>query len=467
MATPKIIISPLRALFHSLDRHLDNTALDRIKLLLTGNLLDEKDTEKMKTAMDVFVYLEMRGCVSPDNVELLIEVMDLLQRQPLKKEVEQFKYDSSPMCAIEGIPTSLVRGESANVTVRITDRRGKPVVSYKEIKTKVWKEDGSCEDIVAVDKGHGRHSLRIDADVGGSFEVTVEQGDQPIPGSPFVISIKGLVKTIGKGQLNMPTRITINKSGDFVTADKFNNRIHIADRNGKTKLSFTFTQFENPLVPEKIAVLADDEYFMSDSGNNQIVVIDEDGQLLRCFGQNELKYAFGISISPLDGSVYVTDWDQKFDDTHKEDSHCVRKFTQDGQYIKSFGKYGTRKGEFRGPEYVAINRQGEVLVSEVINSRVQVFNADCEWLYSFRNIRTNDILMRPLGIVTDADSYVYVCDADHKRVVKLDSRGRFLSRIDSDEDGLDFPHGIALTSDVACSVAVVDHTNDCIKVLAQ
>ncbi|XP_070556532.1 E3 ubiquitin-protein ligase TRIM71-like [Ptychodera flava] len=373
---------------------------------------------------------------------------------------------SASMCTVENMPTRLVRGKSVNVIVRITDRRGKPVISYKEITAKMWKEDGSCEDIVAVDNGNGTHSLRIDADVGGRHKVTVELGDQPIPGSPFVISIKGLVKTIGKGQLKRPAGITTNKHGDFVTADKGNNRIHIADRDGNYKSSFTFTQFEKPFVPRGVAVSADDEYFMSDSGNNQVVVSDEDGQLLRYFGQNELKYAIGIAISPLDGSVYVTDWNGKGADTDKG-SHCVRKFTQHGQYIKSFGKYGTKQGEFKGPGYVAINSQGEVFVSDVNNSRVQVFSADCEFLYSFHNISSDDTLSYPRGIEICKENYVYICDKGNKRVLKLDRRGRFISRIDSDEDGLDFPHGITLTNDVPCRVAVVDHTNDCIKVFAQ
>ncbi|XP_070556526.1 E3 ubiquitin-protein ligase TRIM71-like [Ptychodera flava] len=369
---------------------------------------------------------------------------------------------SASMCTVENMPTRLVRGESVNVTVRITDRRGKPVISYKEITAKMWKEDGSCEDIVAVDNGNGTHSLRIDADVGGRHEVTVELGDQPIPGSPFVISVKGWVKTIGKGQLNRPTGITTNKHGDFVTADTGNNRIHIADRDGNYKSSFTFTQFEKPFKPKGVAVSADDEYFMSDSGNNQVVVSDEDGQLLRYFGQNELKYAYGIAISPLDGSVYVTDYDGKgSDETDKEGSHCVRKFTQHGQHIKSFGKYGT----LDGPTYVAINGQGEVFVSTYEN--VQVFSADCKFLYSFHKISSDDSLKWQLGIVTDEDSCVYICDRGHKRVLKLDSRGKFISRIDSDEDVLDWPLGITLTNDVPCRVAVVDHANDCIKVFAQ
>ncbi|XP_070539273.1 tripartite motif-containing protein 2-like [Ptychodera flava] len=378
------------------------------------------------------------------------------------------KFDvSASFCTVENLPTRLVRGESVNAKVRIADGRGNLVISCKQIKAKIWKEDGSSQDLTVLDDKDGTHIMKITADVGGMHKVTVELGDQPIPGSPFFISIKGLVKTIGRGKLHQPKGIAINKRGDFAIADKGNVRIYLTDRDGNYKSRLAFSQFKKPFAPLDVAISADGDYFMTDTLNKQVVVSDENKQSVRCFGQGQLKYVHGIAISPVDGSVYVTDWDGKGDDTEKEGSHCVRRFTQDGVHIQSFGKYGRKSGEFIGPGYVVINNQGQAFVTDMPNNRVQVFSPDCEFLYSFNTDDTDDSDDFPSGIAIDDDGFVYVCDKINECVLKLDSKGRVVASIDSGEEGLDCPAGVALTNDSPCRVAVVDYGGVSVKVFAQ
>ncbi|XP_070546035.1 tripartite motif-containing protein 2-like [Ptychodera flava] len=288
-------------------------------------------------------------------------------------------------------------------------------------------------------------------------------GDQPIPGCPVIIPvIKGLVKIIGsKGsaeeQYKSPYSVAINKDRDFVTVDHDNNKLQITNREGTFKNILEFKQFKKPFRPRDIAISSDNKYHSLDGNNRHVVVSDENGHVIRCFGQNELKDPWGIGISPVDGNVYVT----------TRIGHCVRVYTQHGKYLRSFGSQGKGQGQFYWPLGVVISTTGMVFVADRNNKRIQVFNAHDQYLYSF-DCQSGDGKMRyPGGIAIENDKYVYVTTEYPSSLLKFESCGKFVCRIDSDSDGLNCPIGIALTDDVPCRVVLTDTDNHCIKVFVQ
>ncbi|XP_077981428.1 E3 ubiquitin-protein ligase TRIM45-like [Glandiceps talaboti] len=420
-------------------------------------------------------------------VQRIEELVAMETKPSVKQEVVTFKpshnvttdgilgvlrYDVCPsLFTVESIPKILVKGESVKLLITTKDSRGKAVIPNQEVKVKVRKPDGSQEDIPVTDNKDGTHTVMIHGEMDGKYQVTMVIEDQPIPLSPLRIPvIKGLVKTIGKegsnaGDFNNPYSITLNRHGDMVVADAGNFRIQFIDIRGKCKKVLKFTQFKKNFLPCDVAISADDEYFITDLNNTQIVISDEDGNVVRCFGQNELKYPRGIYISPLDGTVYVSDWDGLIGDkTDKKGSHCIRKYRQNGDYINSFGKYGDKNGKFKGPYFMYIDSQGILYVTDLDNHRVQVFNTDDEFLYKFGiKGQSEGQLYHPCGIVMDKDRYLYISDSKH-RVQKFDMSGRFICRIDSNEDGLNYPKGLVLTNDVPVKLVVADKGNHCLKV---
>ncbi|XP_070549865.1 tripartite motif-containing protein 2-like [Ptychodera flava] len=217
-----------------------------------------------------------------------------------------------------------------------------------------------------------------------------------------------------------------------------------------------FKWFQKPFRPRDIAISSDNTYYSLDNNNNQVVVNDENEHVIRYFGKKELKDPLDIGISPVDGTVYVTDMG----------GHCVRVYTRYGKYLRSFGSQGKGQGQFDLPWGVAISSTGMVFVADNLNMRIQVFDADDQYLCSF-DCQSGDGKMRcPRGIAID-DQYVYVTTDTSSSLLKFESSGKFVCRIDSDSDGLDCPTGIALTDDVPCRVVVADTNNHCIKVFVQ
>ncbi|XP_070546075.1 tripartite motif-containing protein 2-like [Ptychodera flava] len=332
---------------------------------------------------------------------------------------------------------------------------------HEFLKAKVRKPGASWEDINVADNRDGTHRVTVSGQLDGKYQVTMTIGDQPIPGCPVIIPvIKGLVKTIGsqgsaEGQYNNPYSVVINKDRDIVTADYGNNRLQITTREGTFKKILEFKQFIKPFTPRDIAISSDNTYHSLDDNNKQVVVSDENGHVIRCFGQNELKNPYGIGISPVDGNVYVTDGG----------GNCVRVYTEHGKYLRSFGSGGKNQGQFNCPRGLVIGSTGMVFVADYLNKRIQVFNADYQYLYSF-DCQSGDGKMRyPRGIAIENDKYVYVTTSNS--ILKFESSGKFVCRIDSDSDELNWPTGIALTDDIPCRVIVADSNHHSIKVFVQ
>ncbi|XP_077988508.1 tripartite motif-containing protein 2-like [Glandiceps talaboti] len=367
-------------------------------------------------------------------------------------------------CTVENIPEQLVKGDSVKLVVRTKDSHGKQVIPRQKVMAVNNK---------VIDNKDGTHCVTITGHKAGRLQIDITVGGQPIPGTPVNIPvITGLVKTIGKagrgiGHFDFPNGIARNSHGDVFTVDFCNHRVQIMDKNGNYKSSIAFTQFENSFMPYDVAISADDKVFMTDISNHQIVVCDANGHLIRCFGKNEVENPHGIAISPFDGSVYVSDWEGGGDTTNKE-RHCVVKYSQSGDFIAKFGKHGRQQGEFQGPSFLTINSQGTAFVSDYNNHRIQVFNADCVFVYSFGKYGTKDGQLKcPNGIDIDKDGYLYVAEQRNNRIQKFDSSGRYICRVDRDEDGLKSPQGVTvLSSGLTCRIAVSDYDNHCIKVFA-
>ncbi|XP_077993849.1 E3 ubiquitin-protein ligase TRIM45-like [Glandiceps talaboti] len=365
-------------------------------------------------------------------------------------------------CTVENIPEQLWKRDSANSLIPTSDFKGKHVIPGQEVKAKVKKPDGLPDIVKVTDTSNGTHGVAVHGNVDGKCQVTMTISDQPTPGSPVIIPVTiGLEKTIGsegsgKGQYNEPYSVAITRDRDIVTADWGNKRLQVTTTDGRFKKNLTFTQFEKDYKPCDIAISNDNTYYSLDDSNKQVVVSDENGHVIRCFGQNELKDPYGLAVSPVDSKVYVTDRGQ----------HCVRVYTQYGKYVGSLGSKGKGQAEFNCPYFLAVDSTGRVFVADCCNHRIQVFTDNYHFLYGFGCHGGKDgQLNSPRGVTIENNNrYVYV--SDNHRVQKFDITGQCV-RIDSDEDGLNSPQGIALTDDVPCRVVVVNWGNECLKVFAQ
>ncbi|XP_070549263.1 tripartite motif-containing protein 2-like [Ptychodera flava] len=331
------------------------------------------------------------------------------------------------------------------------------------------KPDESSEDIHVIANGDGTHTVTFHGELIGDYKIIASVADQAIAGSPFEFTVTKLVKTFGKhgkedGRFDNPKGLAFTGDGNLAVADQMNHRMQVIDLDGKMVTTFTFNHFEKTFNPFDVAISKEGLQFLTDRENKQVVVSDVNGKFMRSFGQTELRHPLGIAIHPLNGIVYVTDWDGKGEETDT-DAHCVRKYTQEGKYINSFGGYGEKKGQFCAPYSVDFDSKGKVYVSDFNNSRVQVFDERDRFVRSFGCHGDADgQFEHPSGIVVSKDNFVYVVDEYANKIQKFDTNGRFLYRIDSEEDNLNSPRGIVEAVDDGRKVIDTNGGNHCIKV---
>lgn len=144
----------------------------------------------------------------------------------------------------------------------------------------------------------------------------------------------------------------------------------------------------------------------------------------------------GVALSPS-GEIYVTDG---------YGNARVHKFSSDGTLLFSWGEPGYALGQFMLPHSVRVDKKGHVWVVDRENSRIQIFDAQGEFLNQWTD------LCRPTDLCIDDKEIVHVSELSPPRVSIFTINGKLLARWGNEgerskEEVLFFdPHDIAVDS---------------------
>ena len=191
--------------------------------------------------------------------------------------------------------------------------------------------------------------------------------------------------------------------------------------------------------------------FVSDRVNSQIHVFDVERKHVRTFGQygegeGQLSFPQGIDIS-ANGQVYVANqW-----------NHCVSVFREDGTFIRIIGQ-----GKLQFPTDVLVPSSGLVYVADGGNHCIAVFSQEGELVRTFGSQGGGKGEFKcPLGVAVSPDDHnLYVSDSSNHRVQVFTLEGRYVREFGTDQ--LKHPRGLTVTSDG--SVLVADGDNDRVAV---
>ena len=134
----------------------------------------------------------------------------------------------------------------------------------------------------------------------------------------------------------------------------------------------------------------------------------------------------------------------------------VHKFSPEGKHLFSWGDYGTDPGLFNLPHSVCTDREGRVYVADRENHRLQIFDAQGNYLNQWNNLH------RPCGLhISDDLVYIgqllpqYPFNEDYPNIGACitihDLNGRRLARLGDSRSGeapgqFIAPHGLAVDS---------------------
>ncbi|PKK91602.1 MAG: hypothetical protein CVV64_02710 [Candidatus Wallbacteria bacterium HGW-Wallbacteria-1] len=146
----------------------------------------------------------------------------------------------------------------------------------------------------------------------------------------------------------------------------------------------------------------------------------------------------------------------------------IQVFNTDGEFLYSFGQKGAASGQFDTPKKLFVDPSGFLLVADFVNCRIQKFDLQGKHLLSFGNPGTNHGEFNyPMGLTTDSDGRVFVVDAWNNRIQVFDPDGKFMTRFGEygDKPGqFNSPNGIRVAGDG--NLVITDSGNNRVQIFS-
>jgi DNA-binding beta-propeller fold protein YncE len=221
----------------------------------------------------------------------------------------------------------------------------------------------------------------------------------------------------GEGEFKFPYGITGDKEGNVYVADLYNGKISIFSKKGKfikyfqekdsKSLSITspgglriydeklyVTDIESKKVivfnldgkklleisqvsnkedqlnsPNAVAIDKDENIYVSDSGNQRVVVYDKKGTFIRTINGNKDENSDSKFTNPRglavdsNGILYMID----------NMTHFVYGFDEKGEQVYQFGGLGAENEQFFLPNGLFIDEKSQLYITDTFNQRVAVY----------------------------------------------------------------------------------------------
>jgi DNA-binding beta-propeller fold protein YncE len=139
--------------------------------------------------------------------------------------------------------------------------------------------------------------------------------------------------------------------------------------------------------------------------------------------EHALSKPQGVAVHPQTDNIYVTSFVKNLI------KGKVEVFSPDGSYLFTFDKISPatekKPQTLRAPTYIAINKKGNVYVSDKTLHSIFIFGRDGKFISKFLPDGNPDFKWAPTGMAFDDDGNLYVTDLlkDH-RVLVFDSDGK-------------------------------------------
>ena len=171
-----------------------------------------------------------------------------------------------------------------------------------------------------------------------------------------------------------------------------------------------------------------DRLFVSDGKLRHVLIFNSkheiEGQIVE-----GLVDPVGLAIDNENRFLYVVDEQQ--DQVFVYDADSLKLLRKLGPLVPPAEKHTmTGPGEFSAPSNVAVDADGNVYVTDTLNSRVEIFDSDGNFISTFGKPGDGPgYFFRPKGIAIDSDGHIWVADQYQDRVQVYNREGQLLTYI--------------------------------------
>jgi tripartite motif-containing protein 71 len=260
----------------------------------------------------------------------------------------------------------------------------------------------------------------------------------------------------GPGEFDSPVGLAIDARDRLYVSDFLNKRVQTFEPDGTFLTSFPVAPY-----PGGIAVDVEGLVYIAHWNDSKVAVYSPKGELVRGWGSKgkadgEFQLAGGLAVSK-DGEVYVAD----------QGNSRIQVFTREGKFLRKWGSLGGGPGQFgvgkhagsrfAGPQFVALDTEGNVYATDAMSGRVQKFSREGELVSAFGSNssepggfggRKNPPVEGPIALCVDRAGRIWVGASNH-RVQLFSPEGKYLYGIGGEGHGpgeFDTPHGMVVDS---------------------
>ena len=174
-----------------------------------------------------------------------------------------------------------------------------------------------------------------------------------------------------------------------------------------------------------LAIDDDDRLFVSDGKMRRVLVFNAKHEVINQIHE-KLIDPVGLALDATNRFLYVVDTQQ--DQVIVYDADTLKLLRRIGTGGKNH--YLTTPGDFGAPQGVAVDQDGNVYVTDTLNNRVEIFDADGNFVSLFgKHGDGPGYLARPKGIAVDGDGHIWVADEVEDRLQVFNREGQLLTYI--------------------------------------
>ncbi len=222
--------------------------------------------------------------------------------------------------------------------------------------------------------------------------------------------------------LKKPFAVAFDPQGRLLVTDPASHALFRFDRKARRVDVFGTTGALSLKTPLGLTVAPDGSIFVADAGRARVLAYDAEGRLLAAFGsEGQLLNPTGVAVAPDGASLFVAD----------SKAHRVVVFERkSGKLRSTFGQRGEKPGEFNFPSALTFDRDGNLLVVDQINARVQILTQEGDPIDMLggRGVGFGN-LVRPKDVAVDHVGNVYVSDSLLASVQVFGPQGEYLGFI--------------------------------------
>ncbi len=165
-------------------------------------------------------------------------------------------------------------------------------------------------------------------------------------------------------------RIAVDRHGNIYVAElQYPGALYV-DKNGQLLEKISPQKNGEDVLITSLSLDDKGRLFLISEKESHIYMYDEDKNLILMFGQKggssgKLSRPRAVGVDTTNERMYVVDYMR----------HTVAVYNNEGEFIFEFGGMGWGEGWFQHPNYMTVDSQGRILVSDTFNHRVQVFNS--------------------------------------------------------------------------------------------